>query len=446
MVHAPYPKLSRGASAVRVRTYLLHFRRGIKAVAVCAAFLVTTSNAWAILSTEVLPKGVRALGLVYANAPKVDSNLNSGGRLESLARPLNRSVTIDDLEAAEPRLKTLRKILNNYSPELALGENIILSNLYSDVSVNEKRYVTGLLWGITPYISAGVIVPYIDREMTANFRADTVNNAARIRALVGNNTPQIPDGLKQIEDMRFDTAFFEQKLFKDNGYQPPRSFRAKGWGDMELEARAKYYEGDFLNLGLRSNLKLPTASHKADITNLLDRDFGDRTVAVRLGSVHTLKLVRNHFFFQSGVFGTWRKPTRQTVALPRNSGDALANLNDPYQVEEVRKELGPQLDVDAGFNLDLFRGAVSFFSSYVFSLKARDVYSGNRELDYERLSAGTKSLSEALESGLELSSVPLFLAKKWPLPAKLVATWVQPVGGKNNLYARYGRLDAILFF
>ncbi len=430
---------------MRYKSYLLHFTAGSKAASLLLA-LCMAQPAWAIMSTEVLPKGVRALGLVYANAPKVDSNLNSNGSLESLARPLNRSVTMNDLELAEPRLKTLRKILNAYSPEMAMGENVVLSNLYSDISVNEKRYVTGLLWGITPYFSAGVIVPYIDRQMTASFSANTVNNAARIREMVGALTPQVSDALTQIEDMKFDTSFYEQKLFTENGYQVPKSFRTKGLGDMELEARAKYFEGDLFNFGLRGNVKLPTAAHKADITNLIDRDFGDRTISVRVGSVHTLKLVRDRFSFQSGIFGTWRKPTKQTMAIPRQPSDALANLNDPYQVEEIRKELGPQLDLDAGFNLDFYRGAVSLFSSYVYSIKKADVYSGKRQLDYARLGAGTKSESQALESGLELSSVPLFLAKKWPLPAKLVATWVQPVGGKNNLFARYGRLDAILFF
>lgn len=389
---------------------------------------------------------MRALALVYANAPKVDSNLNSIGHMESLARPLSRSVTLSDLESAEPRLKTLRKVLNGYSPELALGDKVLVSNLFSEISVTEKRYVTGLLWGITPYVSTGVIVPYIDRQMHASFGSQTQNNSGRIRDLVGAATPQVADALRQLEDMKFDTAFYEQKVFRDNGYQVPKSFRAKGLGDIELEARAKYFEDDSWNFGLRGNIKLPTAGHKADITNLLDRDFGDRTVAVRVGSVHTLKVVRDRLSLQSGIFGTWRKPTKQKLAVPRAPSDALANLNDPYQIDEVRKELGPQLDVDAGLNLDFFRGGISLFSSYVYSLKKADVYSGSRELDYARLGANTKSRSQALESGIELSSVPLFLANKWPLPAKLVATWVQPLGGKNNLYAQYGRLDAILFF
>lgn len=427
--------------------YLVHFHTGIKVVA-CGLILLGTQVApsYAIMSTEVLPSGVRALAFVFANAPRVDSTLDPAGRLQSLAQPLNRSVTLDDLEAAEPRLKVLRKVLNGYAPELNLGEKVLVSNFYSDVRVEEKRYVLGLLWGITPSISAGFILPYIDRSIVASFHSETTNNASEIRDIIGAATPQVADALQQIESMKFDTAFYEQKLFAENGYRFPRNHRVKGLGDLEIEARAKYFEGEVLNLGLRANIKLPTASHKADISNLLDRDFGDRTVAVRLGSVHTLKLVPNRLSFQSGVFGTWRAPNRQTVAVPRNPGDALANLNDPYQVEELDRQLGAQLDVDAGFNLDFFRGTVSLFSSYVYTVKSKDKYQGRRELDYKRLASGTDSESQVIESGVELSSVPLFLAKSWPVPAKLMATWVQPVGGKNSLNARYGRLDAILFF
>lgn len=427
--------------------YLVHFQTGIKVVSWGLLVLaIQVQTAAAVMSTEILPVGVRALALVYANAPLVDSSLDSAGRVQSLAHPLNRSVTLDDLEAAEPRLKVLRKVLNAYAPGMNLGENVLVSNFYSDVRVEEKRYVLGLLWGITPYLSAGFILPYIDREMAASFHSETVNNARHIRDIVGVATPQVADALQQIEDMRFDTSFYEQKLFAENGYKFPRSHRVKGLGDLELEARAKYFEGDLVNLGLRGNLKLPTASHKADISNLLDRDFGDRTVAVRLGSVHTVKLISNRLNFQSGVFGTWRAPNKLTVGVPRSPQDALANLNDPYQVEEVERQLGAQLDVDAGFNLDFYRGAVSVFSSYVYTAKEMDRYEGRRSLDYGRLSAGTDSESHVIESGVELSSVPLFLAKTWPVPAKLMLSWVQPIGGRNSLNAKYGRLDAILFF
>lgn len=412
----------------------------------CAVALTAASSAaFAVTSTEVLPKGVRALGLVYVEAPRIDSTFNNNGNQESLARTVNRSVTMDDIQSAEPRLKTLRSILNSVSPE-NYGDKVVLSNLYSDVKVRERRYVTGLLYGISKNVSAGVIVPYIVREVQADFRVDTTNNAKAIENEIGNATPQVAAALDEIDQMKFDAAFYEERLFRANGYKPLAPYRATGLGDVQAEARVKYFESERLNLGFRSTLTLPTATHKADITNLLDRDFGDSTYAIRLGSLHSLSIFPDHFYFQSGIFGTYRAPTQQTLAVARTSADNLPNLNDPYQIESVDKKLGAQLDTDAGFNLDLWRGELSLFSSYLFSWKAEDEYKGNRGLDYGRIGSNTRVISHTVESGVEFSSVPLYLAKKSPVPGKLTFTWSQPVGGQNGTYSPYGRVDAILFF
>lgn len=401
--------------------------------------------AWAITSTDTLPKGVRAFAFVYANAPNVSSTFNPAGGVESLTRPLNRSVTMDDLESAEPRLKTLRSALNSLSPQL-LGEQVITSNLNSNISINEKRYVTALLWGFTPTFSAGFILPYIRRDVTSSFRVDTTNNAAALKNFLGPDMPEIADALEQIHNLQFDTNFYENTLFRQYGYEPPRSYTATGFGDLELETRWQYFKSERAAFGLRSNLKLPTATHEADPKNLLDRDFGDRTYQLRLGSVHSFFLVPGRLTLQSGIFGTYRAPTKQTFAIARSPEQILPDRNDPYQIEEVKKELGSQIDTDIGFNLDFAKGAVSLFTSYQYLWKDADRYSGNRNLDYDRLSLNTKIRGQTWESGVELSSVPLYLAQQVPVPAKLIATWVQPVAGKNALYAAYGRLDAILFF
>ncbi len=423
----------------------MEFRGVRKFLALGGLLCLSSLEAWAISSTETLPKGVRALAFVYANAPDVNASFTPSGTVESLSRPLNRSVTMDDLESSEPRLKTLRKALNDLSPQL-LGEQIVVSNLYSDVRVNEKRYVTGLMWGFSDTFMAGAIVPYIKRNVAATFEARTVNNAATLRTHLGPGMPEIADALEQIHNYQFDTSFYEQKIFRDNGYQPPRSYEVSGTGDVELEARWKYLQRSWGALGARMTVKTPTASHKADITNPLDRDFGERTWGAKVASVHTVQLVPYRLQLQSGLAGTWRAPVTQTLAVARSPEQTLPNLNDPEQVEAVKKELGSQIDADAGLNLELFRGAMSVFSSYQWTWKEADRYSGSRKLDYERLSKNTKIRGQTWEAGAELSSVGHFLRGKFPLPAKLVASYVQPISGKNSLYASYGRMDAILFF
>ncbi|MEO5668107.1 MAG: hypothetical protein ABIR96_08610, partial [Bdellovibrionota bacterium] len=58
--------------------------------------------AHAIVTTDVLPKGVRAGAFVWGRSGSVTNSFDSSGNLQSLARPLNRSVTLEDIAKSEP--------------------------------------------------------------------------------------------------------------------------------------------------------------------------------------------------------------------------------------------------------------------------------------------------------------------------------------------------------
>lgn len=406
--------------------------------------VLSPDSGFSTTSTDTLPAGRRALGYVYGFASGIESAFNASGNLESLAKSLNRSVTLDDLARREPQLNELRSVLNSLTPG-SLGESLLMADLYSTVRVNEERKVFALFWGLTDDIMVGAVVPLIHRKIQADFRAEVVNNAEKVRGIVGD-VPKLDEGLKKLAETPIDTSTFQRAIFTSRGFQPPGSFEASGLGDVETELRYTYLNRPSLNLAFRTTVIAPTSSHQPDIRNLLDKPLGDGCFALRLSSMHTVKLVPDVLAFESGIMGTWFAPARQTLALPRDPQEDLADLNDPGQIEAVRKQLGPKMDLDLGLDLLLWKGMVELFGSYQFSVKAQDRYWGDQGLDYARLMEGTRSVSHGIEAGIAFSTLPLFRAGKVPAPGKISFRIFQPIAGVNSIYAGYGRLDALLFF
>jgi len=417
--------------------------RGL-AKAACLVLVAVSSLSHAIVTSDVLPKGVRAGAFVWGRAGSVKSSFDEGGSLQSLARPLNRSVTIDDLAESAPDVKTLENILNNLGPQ-GLGEQLFLTNLYSEVEVSEQRFVTGLLWGITDRLSLGVIVPIVTRHTDVSFDADITNNAKQLQNKLGH-IPQIREGLQEFIDADIDEKLFISTIFKDRGYIAPTMHEFTAVGDIELESRYRYYKGESLNMALRGGVKLPTANHETDIRNLFDREIGEGVYSMKLGAVQSYTLIPYRLSLHSAVFGTYRFAGTKKVALPREAAEPLADLNDPYQIENVEKQLGASMNSDLGIMLDFWKGGVSFMTSLQSLVKASDRYTGQRDLDYSRLNANTAGYEHGLEFSLEVSSVQLFLDKKALAPAKLSFSWYQPFAGKNMIYAPYGRVDVVLLF
>ena len=415
-------------------------------------------TAQAVVTTDTLPKGVRALGLVYGFAGGVNSGFASDGTLETLDRPMNRSITLEDiktgLKGSDPKLAgdigKLQSALNAMSPD-QIGDKMLVANMYGNINVNEERYVTGLLWGISNRFSAGVVVPVIHRRTSVEYKMEVTNNAKAIQSLVGNSgSATLNAGIQQLADAKVSPERFTNSIFTSSGYQSPGTADASGTGDIELQTRYRFFESGANSLAMRGTVVLPTASHSADITSLVDRDFGKHSYAAQLGLVHSLQIVPNRLSYHTSIFGKAYVPTKLTRAFAKNSDEPLPDLTDPNTIETVDYTYGPGADLDTGVMWEMWQGMLSLTGSYQYSVKGRDYIHGSRGLDYARLvdndHSGGYMTSHGMEFTLTFSTVPLFKANISPVPAVLAFTWNQPLLGSNTIYSPYGRLDAILFF
>lgn len=406
-----------------------------------------SSLSHALVTAEVLPKGVRAGAFVIGQG-SVSHSLNEDGNRRSLVAPLNRSITLDDViegdQEVGPELETLRRVLNGMNAE-QLGSHLLISNAYSDLEVTERRYVTGLLWGITEQLSVGMIVPVINRRSNVNFRIDNTDNAQTVLNRVGN-IPLLREGVEEFIAAGIDEDLYVDRLFIQNGYERPSSSTFSALGDIEVESRMRYFQSTYFDAGMRFTTIFPTANHKVNLANLVDQPAGKEVFSFRLGSVNSFRAIPQVLSFHAGFFGTYNLPTNVLRALPKDPNAPLANLNDPEQIENVRLNRGASFKSDLGVMLDFYKGTASLMASYIYEVKAGDTVSGNNGLDYDRLMDGTNTSEHGMEFSFELSSVPSFMDDVALAPVKLSFTWYQPFKGRNVLYAPYGRIDAILLF
>lgn len=417
--------------------------RLVAGATLCSVFCFLAPLSWGYSSPQPLPAGVRAVAYVYGFGSGVDSRLNDSGELEFFSRPLNRSVTLDDMGEFEPDLLRLKSFLADLEPEWA--ENLIVANLYSELSVFESRKVSGALYGITDRLSLGVLVPWIRRDVAFDFSADVQNNAAAIAKQVGNN-PQLQDGLDQLANYPLNEDTFMESVFLNRGYQSPRSTSFEGWGDMELEARYTYLVSSRWSLGLRGGLILPTGSHDMDITNPLDLGLSESVWAARLSHLSEYYFVPDRVSWATRLGYKHRFAKKQTRAYALSADELLPDLTDPNQIETVTKTIGSEFSASSGFQWSVFRGYINLMASYFYSQKATDKIEAARGLDYARETAGTNAMQHGIEAAVEISTLKAFQRDDFMIPSKFMVSYVHPVGGRNTIYSPYWRFDSVLLF
>lgn len=419
----------------------------------CASFSITMiwvlvgwnmHVARALTSTDALPRGVRAAAFVYGFAPTVDSTFDADGKLDYLVSPLNRSVTFNELAEFEPDLKRLKNVVDSIYPE-AIGNQLLQADLYADASIFEQRFVSALLWGVTDRFSIGTIAPITKRQIRSSFDARVMNQGARLQKLVGN-IPALRNAADQLAAAHIDTALFAQKIFTAHGYQTPGNFQKVGLGDIEIEGRFLALKTEMYNIGLRANLKIPTADANANLNNLLDRPFGNGSYAFKVGFLQDFKPLGPRWTLSSAVFLTHNFMGQQIMAVRRTPDQLLPDLNDPYQIETLQKKRGLDFSTDVAVSRSFINGSVGLALSYIYSYHGEDQFMGQRSLDYASLSKDTETNEHGLEISLEFSSIQMFLDETFPMPGKMVFAWYEPLKGRNSLYAPYGRMDFALLF
>jgi hypothetical protein len=406
------------------------------------AFLMPL-GAFAIETAKVLPKGVFRARVLGVQTEAVSDKYNSNGLLEGMTAPLNRTVTVGDLAAADPDVAKLVTTLNNLKP--GLGSQLMNAQMYSTFESFQRQWIPALEYGISERTTIGIKVPIVRRVVSTSFWVDSNNGAFSTAQKLGSINPEVQEGLKKFGNYNFGTDFFVNQLFISKGYEAPSGFDRTEFGDVEIGAKFNYYKTDQWLAALAGGLRFPTGSTAA-LNNPYDKGSGTGAWGVGAQFVEAYQPHKRVDFRAMQKF-TYSFPDTRNRAVPRDANDTLPSLlPEDGQVQPTRREQTATIETELGSNLYFLDDAVVAWGAYQYGYKGHDRYTGPGDLYYAGLGKDTDWEKHSAEIGTGYSTIPAFRRGQFALPLEVQLLWNTTLSGRNIPLANYMRMDFMAYF
>jgi len=405
------------------------------------SFMGASLAAQAQRPATVLPKNIYRVRLVGIVAAPLMQTLNSQGEGQSLMADMERTLTTKDIAAKDPNLNALYAGLNQL--EEGLGDSLMSVDLMPKAHMSARQTVLAVEYGLTSRLSLGIIVPTVQMRVTSSFDARVNTQTAKLAARAAG-APPLEAGLQQFASNTPTAQTFAQSLFTANGYQVPRDFSYAGLGDIEIGAKYQYLKSEALRGTLLAGFRAPTTSHRADRSNILDRDTGDGQWDLALEASNEWDALKTLTFGVASRY-TLQLPDSREQALLKDGQIGLPNLNDSTSIHRVRRDLGDMIDGELSARVNI---GSAWHTSGVWGVayKLENRYSGPQGYQVSKLGANTESAESRLELGVGYSTIPDFAAKKFPVPMEVKLAYNTITAGMNTPRSAYSRMDFIVYF
>lgn len=381
--------------------------------------------------------------MVGAQTGGIKDRFDDSGQSQSIAAGLNRSLVLSDYAAMDPRLKKLDGALRSVDP--ALADQLLATNLATDFELRVRTVMPAYEYGVRDWLNVGVRVPVVTREGRARFLAQTVNNAAAARARIGGLSPELGEGLRDLGAQRFDTAYFQGKLFAEKGYDAPSDFSKTELGDVEFGGKFRLVKQDSWISSLQIGARAPTGSRPSR-TNIFDRGSGNGAWAAGVQLFNDV-YPKSWLTLGSNVRGGYYFPDRFETAVPKDPSDLLPSSRDQDgQWRTVSRRQGFEFLGEISATARFDRRRWQAWGAYQVLNKGADSFSGDGKLYYDGLSQGTAVDTRSLEAGIGYSSIPDFLERRTKVPFEINALYNWMIAGRNSPVISYGRVDLIGYF
>lgn len=362
---------------------------------------------------SVLPRRVHRTRFVNVFVRPVRQAYNGDGKLESIVAPLNRTVDLGQMEA---------------------GLSAVLE---TGATINTHLMYFAFERGISPRLSGGIKIPFVQQDIDAQFRA----------TLEG---PSVAPAKMATYAQAINTATFEQELFTSRGYKVPGNFKMKSLGDVEAGLKYQAVKSRQDLLSVTAGLRFPTTSHKTDYTNVLDKGVNgitDNQLDLGLQAVNDF-LITDNFILGSSVFYTFQFRDRFERPVFVKGDPRLPNLNDRGVWDRVSRDMGDLLETEVSLNYNFLQKSLSVWSLYQWKYKLRDRFNGSRPdtLDYARLENGTDYSVHRYEIGVGYTTVPAYTKNKIFAPFDVRLSYNDIFKAKNTPRSPYTRLDLWAYF
>ena len=375
-------------------------------------------------NAEVLPKGRSAVFIEGKFYLPVTERYNQDGNEESLAVDFNTNLN----SRVFPSLSMLETAFGLAPGSASLGNSVV--SFKYDFTIIELNYA----YGITDRLSFGVKIPWWDVENNVSADVDTS------KATIGKN-PAVPGGFAPIGFPGTTplTATDIQNLLTQNyGFDPIKGWSSSGISDIQAFLRYQYYKSENWRLALTGGVQFPTGQVD-DADSLVDYPFGTGAWAglLRLSQDY---IGTKNLFLTSTLRFDYYFPQHIEMRIP-NAVDQPITTNK----ETVDRQIGSYFELELTGSYEFLSG-LSFFLTYKFGYKWKDDISGSMGYAYSVAEAETNAREQVYIVGLQYSTLPLYLAKEFPVPIIGFLGYRSRFAGVNVLKSDYIDVGLIVFF
>jgi hypothetical protein len=191
-------------------------------------------------------------------------------------------------------------------------------------------------------------------------------------------------------------------------------------------------------LALTGGIRLPTGEID-DPDDLGDISIGNGAYAL------LFHLNSDYIGFKNLVLNT---SLRYDLVLPHKERLRVPeNVNQPLtpNIENVERNLGDAIELEASGTYEVLKG-FTFSLLYRFAYKLKDIVSGDLGFTYESRESETRTKQHVGIASLCYSTIPLFQAKKFPIPLTASLSYRNRFAGANILKSQYISAAMAVYF
>jgi Putative MetA-pathway of phenol degradation len=374
-------------------------------------------------NAEVLPKGISRAGVNGKIYLPIDERYDPEGKTEDVAVDFN--ATLDS--SVFPALALVEAAAGLPTGYANIGRTDI--SFEYDFKIFEFTYQ----YGITDKLTFGVMVPYWDvtndvhaKLITSNAtvgKSATLNTLAPIGVM--DTVPLTTDDAQALIGKGLDINGDGTVDIPGYGYKPIKKWSGSGISDIEVGLRYQYLKTDTWHLAFTGGARMPTGE-KDDPDNLVDYPLGRGAWALLFRFNNDYVGIKNLILNATFRYDLYL-PDSETKRILNHVDDVLT-----ANIEKVDRDLGDVIELEGSATYEFTEGLnVSLLYKYGFAFKDR--ISGNKGFAYESLEDETDYTEHVGMLSLSYSTLPLYRAKKFPVPLDVSVSYRNRFAGSNNV-------------
>lgn len=386
---------------------------------------------------QVLPKGVVAVILDGRYYFPFDKRFDEDGKKEDLDANFNANLNSNVFAG----LRLVEQFFGMPPGSASIGRSVV------SFEYQGQDFIPLLQYGVTDRLTVGAKIPYYWRKNKVEARLDTTATAT-----IGKNTffnsltplsvpgtvPLTTNDTQNLIGRGLDITGDGIIEIPGFGFKPLKTSSRKGIADIEIGGRYQYFKTNNWRLAFTGGVRLPTG--EVDDPD----DLGD----VGIGSgAYALLFQFNHDYI--GIKNLVLNATlRYDLIFPNNERLRVPDdVNRPITAnkENVDRNIGDAFELEVSGVYEFLKG-FNFSLLYKYGYKLKDRVSGDRSFSYESLESETRATQHVGIASLYYSTIPLFQAKKFPLPMAAGVSYRNRFAGTNVLRAQYISLTLAVYF